>query len=345
LQGWIARLPRDFPLVVASHDRAFLDTVTTRTLFLRAEASRAFPLPYSRARAAMDEADAADERRFRNEMQKAGQLRRQAARLKNIGINSGSDLLTVKTRQLTARAARIEAMARPAHAEHGAGAIRLAGAGAAAKALVTFDDADITAPDGRRLFGTGRKWITRGDRVVLLGANGAGKSRMMATVIAALGGEVAGLRVAPSVVAGNTDQGLAEFDGAGTPLEAVAGRFDIGDQAARSLLAGAGIGIDAQGAAMARLSGGQRARLAMLVLRLTRPNLYLLDEPTNHLDIEGQETLEAELCADEAACLLISHDRAFVQAVGTRFWQIEGRRLQEIEDAEGYFRAALEAGR
>jgi ATPase subunit of ABC transporter with duplicated ATPase domains len=84
------------------------------------------------------------------------------------------------------------------------------------------------------------------------------------------------------------------------------------------VLAGAGIALEAQTAPLARLSGGQRSRLAMLMLRLARPNFYLLDEPTNHLDIEGQEMLEAELLEHGAACLLVSHDRAFVRAVGTR---------------------------
>jgi ATPase subunit of ABC transporter with duplicated ATPase domains len=84
--------------------------------------------------------------------------------------------------------------------------------------------------------------------------------------------------------------------------------------------------VDLQGAPLAALSGGQRARLAMLVLRLTAPSLYLLDEPTNHLDIEGQEALEAELRAPGATALLMSHDRAFVRAVGTRFWQVDGGR-------------------
>ena len=76
-------------------------------------------------------------------------------------------------------------------------------------------------------------------------------------------------------------------------------RFALSDPQARSLLAGAGIGFDLQSARMAALSGGQKARLAMLILRLERPNFYLLDEPTNHLDIEGQEALEAELMESE----------------------------------------------
>src|SRR5690606_29262735 len=107
-QHWLARLPREMPAVIASHDRAFLDAVTNRTLFLRAQASRLIPLPYSAARAALDQADAADDRLHRNDLRRADQLRRQAARLKNVGINSRSDRLVVKTEQLNDRAERIE---------------------------------------------------------------------------------------------------------------------------------------------------------------------------------------------------------------------------------------------
>ena len=75
----------------------------------------------------------------------------------------------------------------------------------------------------------------------------------------------------------------------------------------------------------------------MLMLRLAQPNFYLLDEPTNHLDIEGQDALESELIAHEAACLLVSHDRAFVRAVATRVLVIEGKRLVEVDDPDPAF--------
>jgi len=75
--------------------------------------SRDFALPYSKAREALDEADAADDRRFTNEMRQAQQLRKQAAKLKNIGINSSSDLLVKKTKQLSDRADSMEAAAKP----------------------------------------------------------------------------------------------------------------------------------------------------------------------------------------------------------------------------------------
>ena len=339
LQRWLATVARGVPLIAASHDRAFLDAATNRTLFLREERSRAFALPYTPARAALDEADAADGRRFETEMARAAGLRRQAAKLKNIGVNSGSDLLTVKTKQLRGRAERIEAAARPAHRERSAGAIRLAGDDTHARSLVSLDDAAVTAPDGTPLFRTGRLWIERGDRVVVLGPNGAGKTRLMSLVVEALTAEVPGVRVAPSVVPGVSDQELSQLDAFASPMDAVTRGADMGDRTARTLLAGAGMGIDLQDRPVAALSGGQRARLAMLLLRLARPNLYLLDEPTNHLDVEGQEALEVELTAHGATALLITHDRAFMRAVGTRFWEIRGRRLVEVDDPEAFIEA------
>jgi len=91
---------------------------------------------------------------------------------------------------------------------------------------------------------------------------------------------------------------------------------------------------------IATLSGGQKARLAMLALRLAEPNFYLLDEPTNHLDIDGQEALEAEIINRSASCVFVSHDRSFVRTVGTRFWLIDKRRLVEVDDPEPFFASA-----
>lgn len=343
LESWIASRPRDIAMIVASHDRAFLDTVTTRTLFLRPDESRDFALPFTPARVALDEADEAAGRQFDNQMKKAAQLRRQAAKLNNIGINSGSDLLTKKTKQLRDRAQKVEAAARPAHREQSAGAIRLSNSGTHAKALLGLEHAKIVTPDGRPLFETGQIWINRGDRVVLLGTNGAGKTQLMTRVAAVLsGGEDEAIRATPSVVAGISDQELSQIDESLTPMQVITGQFDVGDARARAALAGAGMDVRLQDSKVSALSGGQKARLAMLVLRLSQPNFYLLDEPTNHLDIEGQEALESEIVDREATCLIVSHDRSFVRSVGTRFWQIIRRRLVEVDSPEQFFAEALE---
>ena len=347
LEAWVAALPRAFPLVICSHDRAFLDATTNRTLFLRPEQSRAFALPYSKARAALDAADASADRQYQQDIKQAQQLRRQAAKLKNIGVNSGSDLLIVKTKQLKDRAERLEIAARPAHKENSAGAIRLGNSGTHARALIRIEDCAVTTPDGGRLLRTGKQWIGQGDRIVLLGPNGAGKTRLVDLLRRAVQepGAVAGIGATPSVVMGYADQTLSGLDRTRTPLAEICQRFDIGDQAARTLLAGAGMDITLQGRRIGLLSGGQLARLSMLALRLTQPNFYLLDEPTNHLDIDGQEALETELCAHQATCLVVSHDRSFIRAVGNRFWVIERQRLVEVDSPEPFFAAMAAAGR
>ena len=340
LQRWLKSLPRDTAVIAASHDRAFLDTVTNRSLFLRTESSRTFSLPFTKARMALTEADAADERRFENDLKQADQLRRQAAKLKNIGINSGSDLLVMKTKQLKDRAEKIEAAARPAWKDTTAGTIRLANSGTHAKALISFDDAQIATPDAKPLFRTGHLWIEKGDRVVLLGPNGAGKTQMINAVLRAIRGSDGPIKAIPTLALGHSDQGLSQLPAKATPFDLITA-FKTGDQLATGLLAGAGIRIDRQKQPLAPLSGGQKARLAMLILRLSEPNFYLLDEPTNHLDIEGQEALEAELLAQGATCLLVSHDRQFVRNVGTRFWQIDHKRLVEVADPEAFFAMQL----
>jgi ATPase subunit of ABC transporter with duplicated ATPase domains len=336
LQRFILGLPRGTALVIASHDRAFLDDVSTRTLFLRDTRSPQFAMPYTRAQVALDEADAATDRQHELDLRAARQLRRQAAKLKNIGINSGSDLLVVKTKQLTERAAKIEAAAVPAFRQRSAGDIRLATSESHARALISIAPCEVTAPDARRLFRCPQLWVNPGDRVVLLGPNGCGKSRFLALVQGALAGQDGPIRAAPSVIAGVVDQGLTGLDPKATPYGLVTKCFDLGDQAARTVLAGAGITHAMQGRAIRALSGGQKARLAMLILRLTRPNFFLLDEPTNHLDIEGQEALEDELVDKGAAALLVTHDRSLIRVVGTRFWRIDRGQLTEVESPEPF---------
>ena len=112
--------------------------------------------------------------------------------------------------------------------------------------------------------------------------------------------------------------------------------FDIGDQPMRRELARAGFPIAEQGRRIGELSGGERARLLFLLLKLERPNLLILDEPTNHLDIEGRDRLEAEILDKELSAILVSHDRRLIEAVATRFLVIDRGRLREIEGPQSF---------
>lgn len=333
-------------LIIASHDRAFLDRVTTETLFLRPERSAHFALPYSRAAAAFKGTQESEARAYAEAQKEAAQLRRQAAKLHNIGVNSGSDLLQMKTKQLKARAEKVLATAQAPEKLGRAGDIRLAHRQSAARALLHLKNAEILRPGGGLLFRTGEVWITPGDRVALLGGNGAGKTQMLLRIAAALQGQAdPALYLTPSLVPGYLDQELAFLPGKVSAEDFLAARFSLAPGTLRSALAGAGLPPPLSGTPIARLSGGQKARLALLFLRLTAPSFYLLDEPTNHLDIEGQEALEGELQKPGASALIVSHDRAFLRHVATRFWQIDParRQLEEVESPEPFL-AAMAAG-
>jgi ATPase subunit of ABC transporter with duplicated ATPase domains len=342
LEDWLNRVARGLPMIVASHDRAFLDAVTNRTLFLRPGTSQLFPLPFSAARAELAREDATVAARGERELKEAGKLRKQAAKLKNIGINSGSDLLLTKTRQLKERAAQIEENVQAVHKER-SGEIRLANSGTHARLLLGLENLTVATPAGQALFRIDKLHIFQGDRIVLLGRNGTGKTQLVRMMHRAVSGEaVAGIRVTPSLVAGYADQDMSQLPGTMTPEELISGQFRLPDARVRSLLAAAGFDIERQARPISRLSLGQKARLGLLALRLTEPNFYLMDEPTNHVDIAGQEALEAELLAHGATAVLVSHDRSFVRAVGTRYLEIDGRKLRETEGPDAFF-AALAA--
>jgi len=332
LEAWINGAASRTPMLLASHDRRFLDNCTTRTLFLRPGVSRLYAHSYSRSRQLLADDDAAQDRKHAKDSKEVDRLRRNAGELRNIGVNSGSDLLQKKSMQLRDRAERLEQTLRPAHAER-SGDIRLVNRGTHAKVLAAFRDVAVCAPDGHPLFRIARLEVRQGDRLVLLGRNGVGKSQLVALLCRAVTEEVPGLQVSPSVVLGYADQGMAHLPNGQTPHRFVSARSGIGDRQATGLLAGAGFSVAAQGRLIERLSPGQKARLGLLALRLAEPNFYLLDEPTNHVDIPGQEKLEAELLAHGATCVLVSHDRSFVAAVGTRFLLIEGGRALEVADS------------
>jgi ATPase subunit of ABC transporter with duplicated ATPase domains len=332
LENWVNFATEGVAMLIASHDRQFLDACTQRTLFLRPEDSRLYAHPFGVARTLLADDDAARAAADAKEAKEAVRLRRNAGQLRNVGINSGSDLLLKKAKQLGARAAAIEESIRPV-ARLRAGEIRLASRGTHAKVLVALEDVAVTTPDGTALFRTGVLKIFQHDRVVLLGANGVGQSRLIGLLDHATrrGAALAGVTANPTLVVGHLDQSMSHLPADNTPHGFIAGRFGQGDQKSRSLLAGAGFNIDAQHRPISVLSPGQKARLGLLALRLAEPNFYLLDEPTNHVDIAGRERLEAEILAQEAACVLVSHDRFFVRAIGTRFWRIADRQLREVD--------------
>jgi ATPase subunit of ABC transporter with duplicated ATPase domains len=206
---------------------------------------------------------------------------------------------------------------------------------------LAIENLSVTTPPGVPLFRVEKVHVFQGDRIVLLGRNGTGKSQFIKLLRKAVAepDSVAGIRVSPSVAFGYTDQDMSQLPEQGSPLDFLSTAFDLGDQRTKALLAAVGLAIEKQGKPIAQLSFGQRARLALLALRLAEPNFYLMDEPTNHVDIPGQEALESEILAHAATTILVSHDRSFVRALGTRFLLIDSKRLKEVESPDAFFAA------
>ncbi|RVT97568.1 ABC-F family ATP-binding cassette domain-containing protein [Rhodovarius crocodyli] len=316
LENWLWGL--GVPMVIASHDRAFLDACTNRTLFLRPGASALFDHPFSRARELLAADDAAQADRFERDSREAARLRRSAAELRNIGINSRSDAAQHKSAQIRRRAEALEATLREAPKARAA-RLQLAAGTTHARILLDIENTTVTAPDGRPLLRIPRLVLRQGERLVLRGPNGSGKSSLLALVRRALTQAVPGIRPSATLLPFHLDQHAAAT--AETPFAAIS-RFGQADQRTLSLLAGAGIPPDRQHRPVAQLSPGQRARLAMLAFRLTEPNFVLLDEPTNHLDIPGREALEAELLAHDVSGIIVTHDRRFAEIAGSRHARI-----------------------
>ncbi|GHA10399.1 ABC transporter [Devosia pacifica] len=337
LENWILNVEPTLPMVISSHDRRFLDSVTNRTMFLRPETSHVFSLPYSPARAALDELDRAEEAKQQKDLKAAKKLRRSAADLYNVGVNSGSDLLLTKAKQLKARAGAIEAAQKSLHQER-AGDIKLTNSGTQAKVLLALENVVVDNGVGDALFRVPKLHVFQSDRIVLLGRNGAGKTRLVTRISQAIGGaDLPGFWVTPSLVLGYADQAMSQLPTGQKCFDWLNRNFDVADQKGRALLAAAGLSVEQQNRPIGELSPGQRARLGLLGLRLKAPNFYVLDEPTNHVDIAGCERLEEEIIESQAGCILISHDRAFVEAVGTRFLMIERGRLVECESPKRFY--------
>ena len=330
LEHWLADNAGLMPMLIVSHDRGFLDACTTHTLFLRPGLSRFYAHPYGMARQLLREDTAAEKTKLEQDIKEAQRLRRSANELKNIGINSRSDAAQKKSKQIAARAAEIENNLKELYKER-TGQIKLNSRDTHARVLLSLDDVVVRTPGGNALFKTGKLKVFQGDRLVLLGANGSGKSQLIKLIHRAVvdPASVAGLQLSPAIVMGYADQQMSQLPGDETPFDVITNRFRLGDQRSRTLLAGAGFPVDRQNNPIKAFSLGQKARLGMLVLRLIEPNFYVLDEPTNHVDIQGQEMLEAEILAQEATCILVSHDRSFVSAIGTRYVKINNGKLEE----------------
>ena len=185
--------------------------------------------------------------------------------------------------------------------------------------------------------------IDQDDRIALLGQNGQGKStlsKLIADRLAPCSGSV--VRSSKLRIGYFAQHQVDELRLDETPLEHLRRlRPDPAPSQLRAMLGGFGIGAEQADTQVSRLSGGQKARLSLMLATLDAPHLLILDEPTNHLDIESREALVEALTQYSGAVILVSHDMHLLSLVADRLWLVnDGRVIPYGDDLEAY-RASL----
>ncbi len=341
LERWLA--DETLPMLIVSHDREFLQKITSRTLFLRSDGAHSFRTPFVEAREALLQRDAADAARRQLEGKEIERLQAVAARYRVWGVKN--DAFHKRAKATEKRIERIEADRTGAYAARER-RLELHDGEMDAKVALRLQGLEVTTPDAdRRLIAIDRFSLGMGERVALLGANGSGKSTLLSVLAAAFDPDqrhydgAAAVRFNPQARLAYFDQKMADLPLRTPVLDYVLAAEGASDREANAVLAKAGFAYSRIKGPIADLSHGERARLVFLRMKLARPNLYLLDEPTNHLDIEGQEDLEAQLESAEISCIFVSHDRHFTRSAATRFVEIRKGRLVEVDDPDSFFEA------
>lgn len=178
-----------------------------------------------------------------------------------------------------------------------------------------------------------------GDRVALLGHNGAGKTTLIRQIMAHYQTDRTGdvIKFNPRCEIGYYDQEMEYLDPSRTLMETLRDRCEGTESQYKAALIKAGVPYLDLDKKVAVLSGGEKARLLFLVIKLNQPNFLILDEPTNHIDIQGKEELEAHILEANATVMITSHDRRFVDNIAERYVWIRAGELVEINDPAEFY--------
>jgi ATP-binding cassette subfamily F protein 3 len=322
----------DAGVILVAHDRWFLEATTTAVLELEAGRSTYFAGPWhqwrlekaARLQAATKEAARYAEdiarlerfvARFRYKKSKAKQAQ---AKLTQIG-RLAQEKATVgdEISLLTRRSKRL-----------GFGFIDPPRSG---RTVVEAEGLAVRIGDRDLLHDTAFA-LERGEHVALVGPNGSGKTTLLETLLGnreAAGGRA---RLGHSVHVGYFSQQEVELDERHTVLQSTQHATNLARPQAQALLGRFLFsGWDEHEKSVAVLSGGERRRLALAHVVASGANLLVLDEPTNHLDLESREALEAALEAFPGTILLVSHDRALVDAVAERTLALEEKTIRSYD--------------
>lgn len=323
--SWLEQYLRETErtVVLVSHDRAFLAAVVDHVLHFEGGTAIPYTGGYEAFIAQREERRLSQQRAF-DKQQKVI-----AAQVDYIARNlAGQNTKQAKgRRKLLGRLPRLSSPV----GEDGVMALRLDIAERGGDQVAVADAVTIGVPE-RTLIDRFSGRIMRGDRLGILGPNGSGKSTLLKTLVGEREPEAGELKVGNSIRVAYYDQNLGQVPLDKTLYQAIE---EMRPQWERRMIQGHlgrfGFSGDEVQRKAVTLSGGERARVALAMLMLSRANLLVLDEPTNHLDVETIEVLEDAIEGYEGTVILVSHDRAMLRALASKVWVLHDRHITEFD--------------
>ena len=309
----------DAAIVLVAHDRWFLESVGTAVLELEAGRSRFFPGPWHAWRKEHAARELALGRAIDRQQAEIERLERFVTRFR-----AGT-----RSRQAQSRVKKLAKMQRIERDPRDTRALGFSfdKPSRSGRVVLELEHANLSAGD-KQLLRDAELWLERGEHVTLVGPNGAGKTTLIETLAGKRALEQGKLRTGHKVELGYLSQHAEELGNQGSVLEVAQRATGLTPGKARALLGRLLFSGDEVEKPVRELSGGERRRLSLAILVQSSSNLLILDEPTNHLDLESREALEDSLKAFPGSLLLVSHDRALLDAVGTRTIAIEDGALK-----------------
>jgi ATP-binding cassette subfamily F protein 3 len=314
----------DAAIVLVAHDRWFLEAVGTSVLELEAGRGKFFKGPWHAWRREKAARDLALGRAIERQEAEIERLERFVTRFR-----AGT-----RARQAQSRAKKLAKMDRLQRGAADGAALEFSfkPPERSGRVVFEFENGNMNVGD-RVLLDDAELWLERGEHVTLVGPNGAGKTTLIETLAGrrelespTAGPLVTGkLRTGHNVKLGFLSQHAEELSAgsARTVLEATTHLTKLTPNQARGLLGRFLFSGEDVEKSLDVLSGGERRRLSLAILVQSGANVLILDEPTNHLDLESREALEQALDQFSGSLLLVSHDRALLDAVGKRTVAIE----------------------
>ncbi|MEI7037372.1 ribosomal protection-like ABC-F family protein [Fulvimonas yonginensis] len=360
LEEWLRRYQGT--LLVISHDREFLDAVTTHTLHLHEGRARLYTGNYSafeRLRAEQlrqqqiaherEQAERAHLQAFVDRFKaKASKAKQAQSRMKRLEKLAGTEAVRAERPfrfQFAVPERLPDSMLQLEEVEAGYAALRPLKAGVREGTEASPGPAPQPSPregEGAHVVLSDVRFrLEAGERIGLLGPNGAGKSTLVKTLVGELP-SLAGERKAHKDLkvgyfAQHTVESLRE---GASPFDHLQDKAPgVAAQVLRDFLGSWNFAGDRAFEPVDGFSGGERARLALALIAWDKPNLLLLDEPTNHLDLDMREALADALADFDGALVLVSHDRHLLGMVCDSFWRVADGRVEPFDgDLDDYAR-------